>query len=59
MAKESKRMASLLSKVADRAYEPLEAIKLVKETATAKFDESIDVSINLGIDAKKSCILLV
>ena len=29
-------------------------MKLVKEGATAKFDESVDVSINLGIDAKKS-----
>jgi large subunit ribosomal protein L1 len=31
-----------------------EALKLVKENATAKFNESVDVSINLGIDAKKS-----
>ena len=31
-----------------------EAISLIKETATAKFDESVDVAINLGIDARKS-----
>jgi large subunit ribosomal protein L1 len=31
-----------------------EAFKIIKETATAKFDESIDVAVNLGIDAKKS-----
>ena len=31
-----------------------DALKLVKENATAKFDESIDVAVNLGIDAKKS-----
>jgi large subunit ribosomal protein L1 len=31
-----------------------DALKMVKETATAKFDESVDVAVNLGIDAKKS-----
>jgi hypothetical protein len=30
------------------------ALDLVKKTATAKFDESVDVAVNLGIDAKKS-----
>lgn len=37
-----------------KAYPVADALKLVKESATAKFDESVDVSINLGIDAKKS-----
>jgi large subunit ribosomal protein L1 len=32
----------------------LDALKIVKETATAKFDESVDIAVNLGIDAKKS-----
>jgi len=32
----------------------MDALQLIKETATAKFDESVDVAINLGIDAKKS-----
>jgi large subunit ribosomal protein L1 len=31
-----------------------EALKIIKDTASAKFDESVDVSINLGVDAKKS-----
>jgi large subunit ribosomal protein L1 len=38
----------------DKNYPALEALKMVKEGATAKFNESVDVSINLGIDAKKS-----
>jgi large subunit ribosomal protein L1 len=32
----------------------MEALQLIKETATAKFDESVDVAVNLGIDARKS-----
>jgi large subunit ribosomal protein L1 len=51
----SKRYRAAHAKV-DRAkaYAAADALKLVKEGATAKFDESVDVSINLGIDAKKS-----
>jgi large subunit ribosomal protein L1 len=51
----SKRMKTVRSKV-DRAksYPVDDALKLVKETAVAKFDESIDVAVNLGVDAKKS-----
>ncbi|QJR16355.1 50S ribosomal protein L1 [Usitatibacter palustris] len=37
-----------------KAYALKDALGLVKQTATAKFDESIDVAVNLGIDAKKS-----
>jgi large subunit ribosomal protein L1 len=55
MAHASKRYKSLRGKVErTKLYPVQEALKIIKENATAKFDESIDVSINLGIDAKKS-----
>jgi large subunit ribosomal protein L1 len=51
----SKRTKSLRSKIdRDKTYPVADAIKLVKEGASAKFNESIDVALNLGIDAKKS-----
>jgi len=53
--KYSKRMTNVRGKVQPaKNYSVDEALKLVKETATAKFDESVDVAVNLGIDAKKS-----
>jgi large subunit ribosomal protein L1 len=55
MAKLSKRMKALEGKVQVGKNYPLdEALNLVKQTASAKFDESVDVAVNLGIDAKKS-----
>ncbi len=45
-------MSSLSSKIEDRAYLPLDAIQLVKENAIAKFDETIEAHIRLGIDPK-------
>jgi len=55
MAHISKRTKALRIKVdRDKTYPVADAIKLVKEGASAKFNESIDVAINLGIDAKKS-----
>jgi large subunit ribosomal protein L1 len=55
MANISKRTKALRTKVdRDKTYPVADAIKLVKEGASAKFNESIDVAINLGIDAKKS-----
>jgi large subunit ribosomal protein L1 len=51
----SKRMKIVRGKVDhDKAYPVEDALKLVKETAVAKFDESVDIAINLGIDPKKS-----
>ena len=51
----SKRMKAVRGKVDHvKSYPIDEALKLVKETATAKFDESVDVAVNLGVDAKKS-----
>src|SRR5213079_535617 len=50
----SKRRKAFANKVdPTKTYAAGEALKLVKETATAKFDEAIDVAVNLGIDAKK------
>lgn len=55
MARSSKRHNNLAGKVdRNKAYQIEEALGLVKESATAKFNESIDVAVNLGIDAKKS-----
>ncbi|GBG16017.1 large subunit ribosomal protein L1 [Novimethylophilus kurashikiensis] len=55
MAKISKRVVALRAKVdRTKAYSLDEALSLVKETATAKFDESVDAVVNLGIDARKS-----
>jgi large subunit ribosomal protein L1 len=50
-----KRLKAQLTKVDRMKNYPLdEALKILKDTASAKFDESVDVAINLGIDAKKS-----
>lgn len=51
----SKRYQAVRAKVNRGNLYPLkDALQLVKESATAKFNESVDVAINLGIDAKKS-----
>jgi large subunit ribosomal protein L1 len=55
MAHISKRTKAITAKVdRTKAYSLADALTLVKQTATAKFDESIDVAVNLGIDARKS-----
>ena len=51
----SKRMQTVRKHVdRSKTYSIEQALELVKETATAKFDESVDVAVNLGVDAKKS-----
>jgi large subunit ribosomal protein L1 len=51
----SKRRKAMGSKVEHgKSYPVMDAMKLIKETATAKFDEAVDVAVNLGIDASKS-----
>jgi large subunit ribosomal protein L1 len=52
MSKPSKRFSALLETVEDRAYTPIEALELVKANANAKFDETIEAHVRLGIDPK-------
>lgn len=55
MAKLSKRVKALRAAVdRNKLYAVADALSMVKQNATAKFDESIDVAVNLGVDAKKS-----
>ena len=55
MAKLTKKQKSLVGKVdSNKLYAITDALKIVQDAATAKFDESIDVAVQLGIDAKKS-----
>lgn len=55
MAKLSKRIKAIREKVAPgKQYSLDEALNLLKTTASAKFDESVDVSVNLGVDPRKS-----
>lgn len=55
MAKLSKRLKAIREKVdADKAYPIDEALSLIKELSVVKFTESVDISVNLGIDPRKS-----
>ena len=55
MAQVTKRQKALAGKIDRNKNYPLtDALALIKETAKAKFDESVDVAVNLGVDAKKS-----
>jgi large subunit ribosomal protein L1 len=53
MAKHSKRYAAVAKLIdKERYYSPEEAIELLKQTATAKFDESVEVALKLGVDPR-------
>ncbi len=55
MAKLSKRVRAFREKVdANQSYRLDEAVALIKEFGTAKFDETVEVAVNLGVDARKS-----
>jgi hypothetical protein len=55
MSKLTKKQKDFAGKVdSNKLYALTDALTMVKECATAKFDESIDVAVQLGIDAKKS-----
>ncbi|HVC49156.1 MAG TPA: 50S ribosomal protein L1 [Burkholderiales bacterium] len=55
MARISKRRKSILSLIdRNKFYALSDALNLIKQTANAKFDESVDVAINLGVDPRKS-----
>ena len=51
----SKRKQAIMAKITPGKVYPIqEAVRLIKEFATAKFVESVDIAINLGIDSRKS-----
>ncbi|MCX7800402.1 MAG: 50S ribosomal protein L1 [Fimbriimonadales bacterium] len=50
----SPRYTALAKTIEDRLYEPEEAIRIVKSSANAKFVESVDLAVRLGIDPRKS-----
>ena len=53
--KKSKRYAEIATKIEkNKAYAPMDAIKLVKETSNTKFDETVEVAMNLNLDVKKA-----
>jgi len=55
MAKLSKKKKALAAKIEPgKAYSVADAVAILSEFATGKFKESLDVSVNLGIDARKS-----
>src|SRR6202049_2353474 len=55
MRKHGKRFKTLATSFDhDRLYDPLEATQIVKRNATAKFNETIEIHVKLGVDPKKS-----
>ena len=54
MAKKSKNYRAAVEKIGDQEYAPFEAFEKLKEVASAKFDESVEVHFRLGIDTRKA-----
>ena len=54
MAKKAKNYLAAAEKIGDTAYAPYEAFELLKEIASAKFDETVEVHFRLGIDTRKA-----
>jgi large subunit ribosomal protein L1 len=55
MAQHSKAYRQAAEKIEkDRVYSPLEAVRLAKETSTAKFDATVEVAFRLGVDPRKA-----
>ncbi len=54
MKKHSKRFKAVEKKIEKKPYSISEAVQRVKETATAKFSESVDIAVFLGVDPKKA-----
>ena len=55
MAKRSRRLEAIREKIdRDKLYDVSEALALLKDFSSAKFPESVDVSVNLGVDPRKS-----
>ena len=54
MAKKSKAYRSAIEKIGDATYAPLEAFEVLKDVASAKFDETVEVHFRLGIDTRKA-----
>ena len=54
MKKRSKRFTAVAKKVEKKSYTIVDAVAMVKETASAKFAEGIDIAVRLGVDPKKA-----
>ncbi|MBI4429105.1 MAG: 50S ribosomal protein L1 [Ignavibacteriales bacterium] len=54
MRKRSKRYSAVSKKIEKKNYSISQAVEKVKETATAKFSESVDIAVRLGVDPKKA-----
>lgn len=54
MRKRSKRFTAASKKIENKNYSISQAVEKVKETATAKFSESVDIAVRLGVDPKKA-----